>query len=68
MSGIEIRIDDEDNGGEVWLEITGGAVRETEDGYVTFTILDFDATNLLSDILKHRRPGVYQFGPLDVNG
>lgn len=64
MSSIEIDIQDEGNGGEVWLRLMTSAV--SEDG--AFAILDMQAADLVRDILVHRRAGHYEFSPLDVNG
>lgn len=64
MSSIEIDIQDEDNGGEVWLRLLTSAV--SEDG--AFAVLDMQAADLVRDILVHRRAGHYEFSPLDVNG
>lgn len=61
MSAIEITIKDPDDTGDVWLEVT-------RDGNKIFVILDSEAADLLEDILRARRPGTYQFEPLDLNG
>lgn len=61
MSEIEIDIQGEDNGGDVYLTLIRGTER-------FFAILDAHAADLLRDILVHRRQGIYEFGPLDMNG
>lgn len=72
ISRIEIHIEDEDNSGEVWLTIEDAPVRDqagdSQGRGSVFTILDAEAADLLRDILDTRRPGTYDFGPLDVNG
>lgn len=72
MSQIEIHIKDEDDSGEVWFQVEDAPIRDSNGDPLgrgsCFTILDAEAADLLRDILDTRRPGTYQFGPLDVNG
>ena len=62
MSAMEITIRHEDDGGEVWLEV------KRDDADSLFVILDAQAADLLESILRIRRCGTYDFGPLDLNG
>lgn len=60
MSAIEVTIKAEDDGGDVWLDVR-------RDDKSLFVILDSEAADLLSMILRHKRPGIYEFWPLDMN-